>query len=248
MDTSKLRPDTGLVWEKIREHPDLHGFVLIGGTALTMRIGHRVSEDLDFAYPATRLPDRQLQQFLRAAADTGLRLVLNQNPLDVDDAIDAGNQLEHYQQDYLANNTVKVTFFAPEPELNAALGFAPAAPLRVATLDELFASKALVCAERSKTRDWFDLYTLMTAHGYAMQDLHGVFAKLGILPKFAIASTRLRKCVPLISDEGYEQLLANPPSLQTMREYFNEAIDKVEVALAKSAFGQLADRSTGPAR
>lgn len=103
----------------------------------------------------------------------GLRLELNQNPLDVDDAIDAGNQLEHYQQDYLANNTVKVTFFAPEPELNAALGFAPAAPLRVATLDELFASKALVCAERSKTRDWFDLYTLMTAHGYAIQDVHG---------------------------------------------------------------------------
>lgn len=73
-----------------------------------------------------------------------------------------------------------------------------------------------------------------------------VFAKLGILPKFAIASTRLRKCVPLVSDEGYEQLLTHPPSLQTMREYFNEALDKVEVALAKSAFARLAGRSTGP--
>lgn len=34
-------------------------------------------------------------------------------------------------------------------------------PLRVATTAEIFASKCLVCAERSKTRDWFDLYVLI---------------------------------------------------------------------------------------
>jgi predicted nucleotidyltransferase component of viral defense system len=33
----------------------MRGFVLVGGTALTMHLGHRVSEDLDFMWADTRL-------------------------------------------------------------------------------------------------------------------------------------------------------------------------------------------------
>ena len=58
MATNKLRPDTAGVWAALEGHPLLKGFILIGGTALTLRIGHRVSEDLGFAYTAPRsLPD-----------------------------------------------------------------------------------------------------------------------------------------------------------------------------------------------
>jgi hypothetical protein len=34
----------------------LTGGILIEGTALALRIGHRKSKDLDFAFPAERLP------------------------------------------------------------------------------------------------------------------------------------------------------------------------------------------------
>lgn len=240
MDTSKLRPDTRLVWEQLQDHPGLHGFVLIGGTALTLRIAHRISEDLDFAYPATRLPLQQMNAFLHAAQGPRLSFVPNQDPLAVEEALNAGNELENYQQDFIANETVKVTFFAPEADLNEVLGSEPAAKLRVATLDEIFASKALVCADRSKTRDWFDLYVMMTQHGYAMEDLYNVFERLERLPKFNIASSRLRACHPSLSDEGYEQLLDNAPSLESMRSYFSEQLDLLEIKLARYRFEQLA--------
>lgn len=51
-----LPEETGKLWNFLRHHPALQGFVLIGGTALALQIGHRLSEDLDFAYNAVRLP------------------------------------------------------------------------------------------------------------------------------------------------------------------------------------------------
>ena len=56
MDTSKLAPETRRVWEFLSAQPALGGFILIGGTALTMHIGHRISEDLDFITVAHKLP------------------------------------------------------------------------------------------------------------------------------------------------------------------------------------------------
>lgn len=50
MDTGRLPAETRQLWLALMHEPLLRGFVLIGGTALTLRIGHRLSEDLDFAY------------------------------------------------------------------------------------------------------------------------------------------------------------------------------------------------------
>ena len=39
--------ETADLFTKLRGNPLLHPFFLIGGTALSLHIGHRVSEDLD---------------------------------------------------------------------------------------------------------------------------------------------------------------------------------------------------------
>ncbi len=236
MDTSKLRLDTARIWQALQDHPLLRGFVLIGGTALTLRIGHRISEDLDFAYTSSsRIPKGQIKALLRSETAGRHRFVLNQDPAGVLQGEIDGMPLEDYQQDYIVDDSVKVTFFSPEPE---AAHFIPAQPgdrLRVATLDEIFATKCLVCADRSKTRDWFDLYLLMTRHGYDMSDLYRVFEAAAILPKFEIASIRLRTLQPLPGDEGYEHLLGEPISLEQMRGFFTEQIDALQVQLSKAA-------------
>jgi predicted nucleotidyltransferase component of viral defense system len=236
MDTSKLRPDTRAVWEKFQGQPLLKGFVLIGGTALTLRIGHRVSEDLDLAFPAIRLPVDRLRLFVRRMEQAGVRLTLNQNPLDVEHFLDSGMDLGDYQQNYLANDSVKISFIAPESETADVLRQDPDAPLRVASLDEIFATKCLACADRNKTRDWFDLYVLIKEHGFTMQDMHEVFRRLGVLQKFDIAGMRLRACKPGLSDEGYEHLLAEAPTLDGMRSFFAQKLDAFEIELAREAF------------
>ena len=68
MATNKLRPDTAAVWAALEGHQLLKGFILIGGTALTLRIGHWVSEHLDFAYTAPRLPKAQISALLKHLA------------------------------------------------------------------------------------------------------------------------------------------------------------------------------------
>jgi hypothetical protein len=43
---------------RLKDDPRLAGFTLVGGTALALQIGHRVSEDLDFNLFGNKLPIR----------------------------------------------------------------------------------------------------------------------------------------------------------------------------------------------
>jgi predicted nucleotidyltransferase component of viral defense system len=236
MDTGKLRPDTRRLWERLDGDPLLRGFVLIGGTALAMRIGHRVSEDLDFAYLGDLLPKQRLKQIGEVLRKDGFHFELNQDVLAEQEFIDSGLLLEDHQQNYLADGSLKVSFVRFDNATTQLLNGDSNSSLRVATLDEIFKTKALVCRERSKTRDWFDLYILMTRHGYAMTDFYRTYEEADCERSFDMATVRLRSCTPSIADEGYLHLLENAPTLGEMREYFNRTLDEFEVEMSRTAF------------
>jgi len=229
----QLREDTARVWAFLQGHPALTGFVLVGGTALALHIEHRQSEDLDFGFGALRLPRARIEALRLAAREHDIAFVANDEPSAVEEFIIAGMDLNDYQQNYLASETVKVTFFCPDPEV--LVHIAPGSPHgpRVATLDEIFAMKCLVSADRSKSRDWFDLYTLMRDHGYTPARFEGVFFASKVPQKMEIALTRLCSGRPHQQDEGYESLLANPPSLAQMSEFFLQVADEARAAAAK---------------
>lgn len=239
MDIGKLPLDTRRVWERLRQTPLLKGFVLIGGTALTLRIGHRVSEDLDFGYLGPILPIQRLAALRQRLQADGIDLVLNQDVAAEQDFINSGLLLEEFQQNYLAHvpeGTVKLSFVRLDNDTTALLAGTVESPLRVATTDEVFRLKSLVCADRSKTRDWFDLHTLMTKHGYDAEDFHRAFVEAGREGSFDTACMRLRGCVAHSTDEGYLRLVDAAPSLDEMRAFFGDAIDRLEVDLAAAAF------------
>jgi predicted nucleotidyltransferase component of viral defense system len=245
MDTSKLPPETRHIWERLEAEPLLKGFVLIDGSALALRIGHRISEDLDFACLDELLPKLRLQQLSRMLNSQGIRFELNQSTAAEQEFIDSGLLLEDHQQNYLANNIVKISFVRLENNVTELLSGGHDSPLRVATLDEIFETKALVCADRSKSRDWFDLYILLTRHGYDINDMYRVFEEADCVSKFKIADIRLRACNPGRADEGYLQLVDPAPSLDELRAFFIDALDKWEIALSKAAFKT--KRDTGSA-
>ncbi len=234
-----LRPDTAALWRALEDEPLLNGFVLIGGTALALRIGHRISEDLDLAYLGPSLPKPRIKALIRKLEAKGFRLQPNQNIVAEQDFIDAGLALEDSQQDYLAEGAlgqVKLSFVRLENAMTAVFSGDAQSPLRIATLDEIFASKTLVSAERSKTRDWFDLYVLLTQHGYSMLDFHRVFMQSHNPNGFDIASARLRRCMPSIADEGYLQLASTAPSLDELRTFFSAQLDALEIEVSRKAF------------
>lgn len=236
LDLSKLRPDTRSVWQCIECEPLLAGFVLIGGTALTLRIGHRVSEDLDFAFLGDRLPSSRLRVLRDQMGKKGFQFDLIQDLAAEQEFEDSGLALAEHQQNYLVNGTVKVSFVRLDnTSTNVLSGFRDS-PVRVATLDEIFKTKSLVCAERSKSRDWLDLYVLMRNHGYGMEDLYRAFRDAGHPHGFSIAELRLRACKPSALDEGYQGLTTPTPSLDEVRAYFNAELDRLQVKLAREAY------------
>ena len=229
----QLREDTARVWEFLREHPALTGFVLVGGTALALHIEHRQSEDLDFGFGALRLPRARIKALRLAAREHGIAFVANDDPTAVEEFIISGMDLNDYQQNYLVAQTVKLTFFCPDPEVLVHIAPGAEHVPRVATLDEIFAMKCLVSADRSKSRDWFDLYTLMRDHGYTPAQFEGVFFASKVPQKMDIALTRLCSGRPHQQDEGYQSLLANPPSLAQMSAFFLQVADEAHAAAAK---------------
>ncbi len=233
MHTDKLPERTRTIWEALRQDPHLREFVLVGGTALTLRLAHRISEDLDLVWaPPTQnintdLPVHRIQEWVRDCRHRGMDIAKVNHVAEEQDFINDGLDLNDFQQDYLVNG-VKVTLFKASPEL---AGFvqkesaqATTTPV-VASLDTLFAAKALVLTERRKTRDWFDLYILLQ-QGFTMADVRQVFIDAHALYQWDSAVQQLVTLIPGANDEGYVHLLEGrpSPSLDEMRTFFRYAI------------------------
>ncbi|MHB8253999.1 MAG: nucleotidyl transferase AbiEii/AbiGii toxin family protein [Acidiferrobacter sp.] len=235
MRVDKLPERTRNVWEQLRKDTHLRGFVLVGGTALTLRMAHRISEDLDFVWAAptqstkdyTDLPVRRIREWVRDCRRRGVDIAKVDHIAKEQDFLNDGMDLNDFQQDYVLNG-VKVTFFKASPELAGFVqkesGEATTGPA-VASLETLFAAKSLVLTERSKTRDWFDLYILLHS-GFDMAGMRKVFTDAHATYQWDSAILKLITLSPGTNDEGYVHLLDGQtlPTLSEMREFFRQAI------------------------
>ena len=234
-DFAVLIPETEALWHYLKGHEALRGFVLLGGSGLALQIQHRLSEDLDFVWTGVRLPVSRLSVLIREAETAGFTFAENDNPGSVQEFEIAGMDLHDYQQDYLVNGSVKVTFFCADAALAKILPDDPASPCRIATVPEIFDSKALVSAARSKSRDWFDLFVLMRDHGFTLDDYVDAFVRGGIASQSESGLTRLCSGVPQSNDEGFEGLLGSPPDVEELAQFFRGKRDEFEVSRAAKA-------------
>lgn len=231
-----LPPATERIWQFLRKQPALRGFVLIGGSALAMHLQHRLSEDLDFAWPVRGLPRARLDDLLQLAGFAGFRFQRNDNLDSYFEFQIAGMDLHDYQQDFTVDEAVKVTFFTPDHAVKALLGHQPEAPLRIATVDEIFAMKSFVAASRSLSRDWFDLFHLMQTRGYGLREMLAVFERAEAPRNFDDALTRLCSGLTRQGDPGLVGLVENPPTIEQMRDFFRQRRNELEVELAAEKF------------
>lgn len=239
-----LPPETEKVWNFLKEQPALAGFVLVGGSALALTLRHRLSEDLDFAYPETRLPHQRLDALCRAAREAGFDFERNDDEATAQEFAQSGMELHNYQQDFLVNGTVKVSFFAPDAAQQKIISGRPGPRVRVASLAELFKTKCLVSAVRSKTRDWLDLFLLMRDHGFTIRDYQAAFQEAGSPAQCDIGLARLCSGVPQRDDEGYTHLLKPTPALDEMTAFFVAQREKLEIETAAELKRQTSHRPT----
>lgn len=141
-----LPPETERLWQRLQNEPLLAGWYLIGGTALSLLIGHRQSEDLDFAWPGKKLPIPLLNRLIGNLQREGWHLERDDDANAYDEFLIAGMSLHDYQQNFIAaseSGKVKLTFFSPDPPLSALLPKSTAPAVTIPPLPLLFQSKAL---------------------------------------------------------------------------------------------------------
>lgn len=152
-----LKPETIPVFEKVSQLEVIKGLYLCGGTAQSLQMMHRKSEDLDFELLGIR-KDRPQLDF--AAISNAVSEVYP----DCRKEFLGRNQLQIF-----VNGNVKLSFFRPDnsvPELGKGFVYNN---IVTPSLQELLGMKLFTIAVRSAFRDYYDIYALLKA-GYDLEE------------------------------------------------------------------------------
>lgn len=204
-----LIPQTSLVLSALSEIEELNNFTLVGGSALSIYLNHRYSEDLDFFSWLPNLNDARINGLLNLISGKHNLKTLNTYSNGIDVLID----------------NVKVTFFANNwNELKNRDGLVNNS--FIAKKQLLTAMKVNTLSLRAKYRDYYDLYVIAN-EVYDMQKIFEISLKLlpGMTKKiFAMQMIYIED----IDDENIAHL--NPKyniSLDEIRIYFEKQIEKL---------------------
>ena len=144
-----LRQETIPVFEAVSQMEVIKGLYLCGGTAQSLQMKHRKSEDLDFELLGLR-KERPMLDF--SAISTEVTRVFP----DCRKEFLGKNQLQIF-----VNGNVKLSFFRPEnsvPELGKGFVYNN---IVTPSLQELLGMKLFTITVRSAFRDYYDIYALL---------------------------------------------------------------------------------------
>lgn len=147
-----LAAQTALIIEPISKLECIKPYTLVGGTALSLQLGTRQSEDLDFmSWRRSKNESREIDWPLIKKELEGIGNIENIDILDID----------HVE---FVVNGVKISFYANpnRSPLNTEIIYLN--NLKLADLTAIGAMKMEVMLRRSKFRDYYDIYSLIKAN------------------------------------------------------------------------------------
>ena len=238
-----LHPQAAALFEVLKQSPELDGLTLIGGTALALQLGHRMSLDFDFATFAEHLPVFSLDRLVDRLKQEGHNINLVTEPAKICQfKINTGMNLLDLARDYVMNG-IKVTFFTHGKNASQKMYYANSERVQeegmsfdLLGLPGLKVAKTLVLADRVRSRDLYDLYILMRDHGLSVSELLGYVDELSTNNDPEYYKAILRGEMPLDrDDEGLEpvDLIGKDEQMYT---FFIHAVNEYEVSQAREHF------------
>jgi predicted nucleotidyltransferase component of viral defense system len=240
---------TRALFEAIFNKPQLNNFVLMGGTALSIQIGHRLSEDLDFAFFSDTLPKDKINNLLTELKASGFNIqsLIPQN--QISQARINGLFLLDYVQDYSIDGA-KLSFFTFDKGGSKRKAYFSKAPrkdigssFKIFDVNEIFESKCVVLRDRIKSRDLFDLMYLMKNYHFTVNDIFNSINRIdtpseGVEPIKEI----LVGNVPIDKNDPGLLILKDKISVEDIYLFFKEEIDKYEIEQAKIILKSIEDK------
>jgi len=230
---------------RFKDDPRLAGFTLVGGTALALQIGHRISEDLDFNIFGQKLPIKAIDELLdELAADGSTIESLITSEQNLGFKINTSENLDHYIQDYLIDGA-KVTFHSrnesdrPKAQIDflksaTKVGVSKAG-FDVLGIDGLLVMKSIVVYDRVKSRDIYDLMVLTRDHGYTLDN---IFAAIDAYQPIRNKDPEHFKSVVTgvialdKDDEGFSSIHLNV-KIDEIYKYFKKLINDYEIRVVQ---------------
>ncbi|HET9570651.1 MAG TPA: nucleotidyl transferase AbiEii/AbiGii toxin family protein [Bacteroidales bacterium] len=183
-------------------------YILVGGTALAMQIGHRKSEDLDFMMWRNSKTEKPEVDW--TAIEKELREKVGE--------VEHFNMLGFDQVEFIVAG-VKFSFFVSDNYCPVTESVQYLGSIRLANIDSIMAMKMEVMLRRMKMRDYYDIYAILKA---------GFDISKGIEASLRYSQHKLNTKIIVVmllsdkfmSDENFEQL--DPiykVSKEVMRDY-----------------------------
>lgn len=231
----KFMPErTRRVYQALAKEPLMKGFVLIGGTALAIQMGHRLSEDLDFWLPAAAMSKDRIDTILFKLGTQNFQHEFATPAWKISQARINGIDLLAQSRDHVIDG-VKVTFFArddvPYRHFAAMKRIEGKAQFDIAHQDTLFNMKSWLISQRVRSRDLLDLMVLLQ-HG---RTIHGILdAGVQADPAYQreYAKEVLVGNVPLdTDDEGFDSIGLELTTAD-IHQFFLAAVNEYETEIA----------------
>lgn len=153
-----LTANIDAIIEQVAEMESIKPYILCGGTALAMQIGHRKSEDLDFMMwrkSKTEKPEVNWN-------------AIEKELIEKVGEIENFNMLGFDQVEFLVKG-VKFSFFVSDNYSPVTSPIDYLGNIRLADMESIMAMKMEVMLRRMKFRDYYDIYSILR-EGYSIHN------------------------------------------------------------------------------
>lgn len=209
-----LAPHTSVLFEKTTQLECIKPFLLVGGTALSLQLGTRQSEDLDFMRWRTNRQEqmevawKEIQEELATIGE-----VQSMNLMDID----------HVE---LVVSGVKFSFYASKRYSPVTNPVDLAGNLRLADIPSIGAMKMEVMLRRSNFRDYYDIYSIVKSG----VDLYELVKKAGEYSQHQLKSKNILAMLTngtrFHRDAIFEQMQPKyDVTAQQIEEYFKSLLN-----------------------
>ncbi len=195
MENKGLAPHTGKIFEGISKLECIKPFVLVGGTALSLQLHTRQSEDLDFMRWKSGKTDKLDIGWPSIEAE--LKTIGHIDDIDI---------LGFDQVKFIVEG-VKVSFYAaPRKRIPTMQEIPYLNNLRIADVNSIGIMRMETMMRRSKFRDYYDIYSILKNGGDIMTMIPAALEHSGYKIKTKNLMALLTNGELFKKDEDFEQL------------------------------------------
>ncbi|MGF7233325.1 nucleotidyl transferase AbiEii/AbiGii toxin family protein [Arachidicoccus sp.] len=207
LQTQTVRPETLVLIQKLSNDEQLKNFILVGGTALSLQIGHRISVDIDL-FSSLPFDAKKISDYLARQYNTKLINTLTNGIFCYIDEV---------KVDLIAHQYKQIDALVIEQEI------------RMASLKEIGAMKLnAIVNSGSRLKDFVDMYTLLEHH--SLKSMLDAYEQKYPQTNRQIATNALNYFEDIDEEIDSIRFIVTPPTIEQVKErLYNATLDQRKI-------------------